>query len=378
MPPTERALFKLTGSLYDAAADPAHWESFLEQLASVLGAHSADILMYQAGAGNVSYSVSRAWHVDPEAVRLYEAHYGPLDIWAVRGRLQPSGRVLTSESLCSRTEYRASEIYNDLLSRYDIEYGMFSLVENSQDRLAVVNLFRDASEPFQASDIEVLELLTPHIQSAFKLHFQFSELKAQAAGFSAALDMMATGVVVLGAKGKILLMNRAANAIVAQDDGLLATGRGLRAERAAESAQLGRLICEAVRTAEGKGLSAGGGLSISRRKRAALQVLICPVQSIQIEVTRPLRAIVFITDPEQRAHTTHDILHALFGLTPAECRVALLLGDGKTPREISQLLALSTNTVKSQVAIIYAKTGTARHAQLVRLLARLPCSPVSH
>jgi|SRR5208283_5068790 len=375
MPPGEWALSKLLSSLYDAAADPTQWGSFLQQLAHATGAHSADILMVQAGTGNGSYSVSSAWQVDPEAIRLYHQHYGPLDIWAVRGRLQPSGQVLTSESLCTRKEYEASEIYNDLLSRFDIEYGLFSLVENSPCRLAVVNLFRGASTPeFQPSDREVLELLSPHIQRAFKLHFQFSELKALVAGFSAALDTLATGVVVLGTKGEILLMNRAANTIVARNDGLLAGAQGLRADRPAESAQLGRLIREAVNTAEGRGFGAGGGVSISRRKGAALQVLVSPVQNLPIDVTRPLRAIVFISDPDRRAHTAHDILRTLFGLTPAECRVALLLGEGKTPREISQLLALSTNTVKSQTATIYAKTGTARHAQLVRLLARLPAT----
>lgn len=157
-----------------------------------------------------------------------------------------------------------------------------------------------------------------------------------------------------------------------QNDGLLATGEGLRAERAVESAELDRLIREVVSTAEGEGLAAGGGLSISRKKRAALQVLISPAQNLQLDLTQPLRAIVFISDPERKARPNSDILRAVFGLTPAECRVALL--DGKSPREIAELLALSPNTVKSQVSTIYAKTGTFRHAQLVRLLLRLPGS----
>ena len=63
---------------------------------------------------------------------------------------------------------------------------------------------------------------------------------------------------------------------------------------------------------------------------------------------RVTAAIVFISDSEQMARTTHDFLRAVFGLTPAECRVALLLGDGKSPREIAELLALSRNTVKSR------------------------------
>ena len=373
--PGERDLFKLLGSLYDAAADPALWEPFLQQLADHTGAHSSAIVMHEASASSGSYTVSSAWQVNPEATRLYQEYYGALDVWAAPARFLPSGQVATSESLCAPSEFRATEIYNDLLCRFDIEHGLFGLVENSPSRLAVVSLYRGGSEPeFDSSQIKVLKLLSPHIQRAFKLHFQFFELKAKAAGFSVALDMLATGVVLLGANGKILLMNRAANAIVAQNDGLQASAQGLSAQSLKESAELDKLIRDAVSTAEGKGLAAGGGLSITRNKRTALQVLVSPVQDRKVDASQTLRAIVFITDPEKKARPTQDILRIMFGLTPAECRVALLLGDGKPPREIAKLLAVSPNTVKSQASIIYSKTRTSRHAELVRLLLCIPGS----
>ena len=67
-------------------------------------------------------------------------------------------------------------------------------------------------------------------------------------------------------------------------------------------------------------------------------------------------------------------LSGLFRLTSAESRVALLLGDGKSLSEIAQLLGVSRNTLKTQVAGIYSKTGTSRQSQLVRLLALFPQS----
>ncbi len=39
--------------------------------------------------------------------------------------------------------------------------------------------------------------------------------------------------------------------------------------------------------------------------------------------------------------------------------------------EIANVLAVSVNTVKSQLASVYAKTGTSRQGQLVRLLSVL-------
>ena len=59
------------------------------------------------------------------------------------------------------------------MSRYNIEQGLFGMVENSPSRLAAVGLYRCESGPeFQASELKVFELLSPHIRRAFKLHFR--------------------------------------------------------------------------------------------------------------------------------------------------------------------------------------------------------------
>jgi len=90
----------------------------------------------------------------------------------------------------------------------------------------------------------------------------------------------------------------------------------------------------------------------------------------------PVAAIVFIIDPTQRSRPAKEILIALFGLTPAECRVAMLLADGKSATEIASTLGVTRNTLKSHVAKIYAKTGTSRQSQVARLLLKLPGNPI--
>jgi DNA-binding CsgD family transcriptional regulator len=63
-----------------------------------------------------------------------------------------------------------------------------------------------------------------------------------------------------------------------------------------------------------------------------------------------------------------------FRLTPAECRVALLLSDGLAPPAIADLIGVSTNKLKTQLSSIYRKTGTSRQGQLVRMLSQLALS----
>jgi hypothetical protein len=53
---------------------------------------------------------------------------------------------------------------------------MFGVVENNGTCWASVSLYRDSSGvPFEASDLDILHFLSPHMQRAFKLHFRFSE-----------------------------------------------------------------------------------------------------------------------------------------------------------------------------------------------------------
>jgi DNA-binding CsgD family transcriptional regulator len=230
--------------------------------------------------------------------------------------------------------------------------------------------------PFFCRNLELLRFLGPHLQRAFRLHLQLSELRARTESLEQAVDMLATGIIFLAGDGRIIHMNQAASKILAENDGLMAVQGRLLAESSAESSRLENLLLQASPTSLGTGTGPAGGVTISRRVRPPLQVLITPVRNLNLDASCPVIAIAFVSDPAQRIRPAADILRALFGLTPAECRVALLLGDGHTPPGISELIGVSTNTLKTQLASIYRKTGTSRQAQLVRTLLQLAIVPV--
>ena len=56
------------------------------------------------------------------------------------------------------------------------------------------------------------------------------------------------------------------------------------------------------------------------------------------------------------------------GLTPAERRVANLVADGKTNREVAATLFLGERTVASHLTHIYAKLGVRSRTELARRL----------
>lgn len=369
LPPAEQ-LSDLIGTLYDAAANPELWDKFLQQLAHRTRATSAGLVMIDASQN--LFTISSSWEVEPEATRLYQDYYGALDIWAQRGLTKPAGYVCPSESLWPPSEMVTSELYNDFMQRFGFEHGLFGVVENAEARWASVSLYRDSScTEFEGSTHEILKFLSPHMQRAFKMHLQFSELKAQSQKLETALDMLPTAIFFLGAKGEILIMNRSASALAAEKDGILATPRGLRAELPGESSLLERAITDAISPSNGKVITSGGTVRVSRRTRSPLHILISPIRDSNINgisVGQAVRAVAFVTSASRRPPPTQDILRTLFGLTPAECRVALLLSDGLAPRKIASMIGVSDNTVRAQIKNIFSKTGVNRQGELIRLL----------
>jgi DNA-binding NarL/FixJ family response regulator len=62
-------------------------------------------------------------------------------------------------------------------------------------------------------------------------------------------------------------------------------------------------------------------------------------------------------------------------LTERQREIASLFADGLTTKQISRRLGISTNTVKSHVAVIFRTLGVSNRAQVVALTHSLPRSP---
>lgn len=60
-----------------------------------------------------------------------------------------------------------------------------------------------------------------------------------------------------------------------------------------------------------------------------------------------------------------------FNLTPAEARLAAALASGAWLQNYAQTSGVSINTVKTQLRMLFQKTGTSRQVDLVRLLLEL-------
>jgi DNA-binding CsgD family transcriptional regulator len=148
--------------------------------------------------------------------------------------------------------------------------------------------------------------------------------------------------------------------------------RGVLAAAAGEPARAAALLEEAVRRHDELGDAFGRGRALlalgtarrrSRQKRSARDA----IDAALVEFER-LGARVWI-DRARREQTSFSGRRRGEGLTAAERRVAALVVEGRTNREVATALFLTERTVASHLTHIYAKLNVRSRTELARRLA---------
>lgn len=371
MLPPDGTRADLPGLLYEGTTDNGSWNDFLRGVANALGGESAAFMFGRPDLG--LHLVSHSWGQDPEGIRLYAEHYGKLDVWAEKGQRIPTAEWLgPSEALCSFEELARTEFFNDFLLRFEAVHGLFGAGQSLGGAFTNLSVFGSRKRgPFEEGDADLIRFLTPHIKRASRIHFELADLKAYNLRLQAALDSSPTAILLRNDNLRVVAMNRAAQVIIDQKDGLLVRHGRLKLEKAGETALLAKILSEAMPNLGSKGLGCAGGMVVSRKLGSPLHVLAAPTGKLQIGPDHGTMTIVFVNDPEQRSRPPREALSSLFRLTPAESRVALLLADGHSVREIADMIKVRTSTLKSQLSSIYRKTGTSRQSELVRMMVHL-------
>ena len=195
---------------------------------------------------------------------------------------------------------------------------------------------------------------------------------APASGFGeATLDRLPTGVVVVDGKLQVLFTNRRGAELLAKGDGFLLSPTGIcRASRTAETAQLQRLVTQALAVPEHPGGNRLGGLSLTRNSgERPLPVVVAPMAARPGE---PAVAMLLVSDPDHQPLPAVETVGQLFDLTEAEARLALALTEGHRVEDAAALLGITANSARTYLKRIFAKTGVDRQAELVRLIMAAP------
>ena len=364
----------LVGEIYQAALEPGRWPALLESIGDLFGG-AAGIMAVLAPPTGPTFAATAC--LDPALLTTLAQRHADPDTNPTLGRILrlPVGQPAIGAKFHDGQEFLRSAAYNDMLRPQGLQDGAAALLLREPDHVVTWNVMQPAgAEPMGRPEEDLLLVLTPHLRRAAQLLLRLDALRTRADAAEEALDRLPMGVILVGAAGRPIRLNRAAEAIVAEGDGLRVRRDGLVAARPDETRALDRLIADAAATGAGRGIGSGGTLALSRPSGGApLPVLVAPCRGERLADGRDWpAAVVFVGDPERQTSTPADLLRRLYGLTRAEARLAALLLQGRDLAEAARELEVSLHTVRAHLKAVLAKTGAARQAELVRILLRGP------
>lgn len=364
---------RILTSLHACAFDDAKWPT-TSGLVDQLCGSKGNFLAFADGTEQDDVRVSFARFCfrgqrDQDLERKYFHVYHALDERLPRLRRLPDCRLTHSRDLLSESERRNSVVYNELMRNTGTQDSL-NVRLDGPDSSRVVWTFGDPADDdgWSHRRIEAIKRLLPHLrQHAYVRH---ALAHAQALGLSTArlLDNVRIGVIQFDQRRQIVHANDRARALLRKGDVISQAGRVLRAAQRKDDADLQCLLARAMpaRGACGK----GGSMSLGRLDSPTpLLLRITPVnEDAELLDWCRLGAIMLLLDPSPRTGLDPDRLGTLLGLTPPESRIAALLAEGWTVREIAAKRSRTEASVRWHLKNVFARHGLSRQVELVQLV----------
>ncbi|MGO4570926.1 response regulator [Microvirga sp. 2TAF3] len=181
-----------------------------------------------------------------------------------------------------------------------------------------------------------------------------------------AFDRFLVGVLVVDEKGGVRLMNKEAERILGEDDGLNVSQGILKGAAPKQNSKLHESIAKAFHEEFLDEI-----VSFPRLSGGRPYLVLIPGQRFSAD-EKPEAVVLLLIDTEQRSKVSGDTLVRLYNLTPSETRVALMLIDGKRLDQIAEELDVAQTTVVFHLKNLFRKTETNRQADLIRVLLSVP------
>lgn len=359
----ERAA-RLIEQLFDAPHAARGWSQFLAALCREMTTDAVAVLIGHVEPGGPTLMVGHGVDVAgaPTEGLLAEARCAEEEA--------PVGGVMGVEPESRRLA--RTRLFREVLAKAGLQPGpgLAAVLARGPQHVtgALLVLSRDPSWQPTESDRELLELLAPYVRRAVAVALRLSERGNDVDTLLGVLDALALGVVLLDEKGRVSFANRSALEILGA-----VPGPALPEDDASPASRDRRN--EALRAVlRSQAIGARGAALAHPEDGRPLQIVATPLRwpDANAEVAARFTSALFLGDPGLSERRAVEGLAALYGLTPAEERLASLLAAGCSLSEAAAKLSIRVSTARGVLKSVFAKTGTRRQASLVKLILAAP------
>lgn len=350
--------------LIDSLADDVPWKRFLEKLRVETRSDYCTIMIYSDGKPKPNVVLVEGPNIPPND-QYGDLHYSKEVMFDI-----PEGQVRSLGEMFTAKQLRSTEFYQHYLGPLGIGDVMGTDISEVRGISARIRVSRfEGHGNYGPDERRTLEAIIPYLRSALRVFVRRSDTEVEKEALSAAVSGMSVGSLMVTAEGRIVEANAPALAILQERDGLLERGGRI----SSQDQKMARHLLNLVRRNAEASLRRGDkgdvrALLIDRPSgRESLSLLVRPATTKARELLgiRPM-ALIHLVDPAQPRVKMIDALIQLFGLTPAEARIAAFIANGQSIQDIVGATGNSSNTVRSQLRAVFSKLGVHRQPQLIR------------
>ena len=211
--------------------------------------------------------------------------------------------------------------------------------------------------------------LQPVLSGYFKLWLLNRAQRRRLDGLACALDRADVGVFLLDGGGNLMFVNECGEELLEENDGLRRMGGMLAATDVSDTVKL-RVAIDHVAATDRSSANAGKASIVPLRRGAnkrALIASIMPVDKPPRSIADPA-VILHVFSPDVNVAALLAPICQLYALSPAETRLVGLLAEGFSVNESAEKMRVKVPTLRTYLKQIFAKTGTARQSDLIRLM----------
>ncbi|KQW54793.1 helix-turn-helix transcriptional regulator [Ensifer sp. Root127] len=359
-------LEKAAASLSEVVTDPAGWPQILDDISRAVRAEGAAVLSNNPGAGFlVSPNLEEAFHL------YFEQSWYKLDI---RRRGIPKlmrGTVLADDDVATNNEIATDPYYNEFLPSVGLRWwsGLGFRVGGDLCCLAIQRTERQGR--FSLKEKRILQTLLPRLNEIGALAHAVGRNKL--VGITNTLDRMELAAVAVDRAGHVVCSNASADRLFGESMRIRGGRLVIRDAEAAANYESLLLRCKLLP----EGRSLGADLVVIRRGEQRPVVLrALPIDGAARYPLAGACALFILTEVGPAREPELELMVKVFGLTPAESRLAARISTGESLDDAADQLGVCKETARNQLKAIFGKTDTHRQSELVALLAGLSAGKI--
>jgi DNA-binding CsgD family transcriptional regulator len=367
----DASLSGLIGSLYDASLEPSRWQAALGNARDFVGGSVAAI--YSRDMMGTSFAVHHDDHrMDPHYKKLYLEEYSRLDPMTVGQAMSTVDNPFSSADIMDHCELHETRIYQEWIRPQGFVDFINVGIEKSAKAVVLFGIFRHQRDGLVNDESRRrMGIIGPHLKRAALIGTSFADKTGENAAFAEMLDGLSTALFLVRDNGQIVHANAAGHEMLASSSVVSA----YRGRLAARGPAVDRALLEAVAAAahgDGAVGRRAAALTLSSHDGQSHVAHLMPLTSgarRQAGHAYGAAAAVFIRKVAVDMPSTPETIARHYGLTPSELRVLLAIVEVGGVPEVAESLGVSITTTKTHLNRVYAKTGTGRQADLVKIIA---------